>query len=313
MIQRVLISIDVEAPLGQNGVEKLVYGRIGNELFGIDRLMDLFDDKSVRGLFFVDICEAWEYGKDDVVDVLKHIASRGHDVGVHVHPDRMADKKRRYLWQYSFEEQYEIIKKATDLYIEALGKKPLSFRAGRYGADDNTLLVLKKLGYKIDMSFFYGKKSCKISKFKGYNKLQMIDGVLEVPVTSFTSFKLFNYRKYEKTDCSLNHGEFKFFNKKLFGKVDVLSFFAHSFSLLKWRTRPDSPLFSKRMEKRFISNLSFLTKNDSYSFISERDILSLDIEEKEENEPNLSRGLRPFFYFLRTVFKVLINRIQNNV
>lgn len=312
MKQKVLVSIDVEAPIGANGVNFLIYGRIGNDYYGIDYLMDIFDENGIKGLFFVDVCEAWEYERDVFLKMMRHIDSRGHDVGVHVHPDRMADKNRRFLWQYNYEEQYDIIKKATDLYIEALDKKPISFRAGRYGANDDTIDILNKLGYKIDMSYFYGKKNCRITSFNGHNKVQVINGILEVPVTSFVSFSFLKYMKYEKTDSGLHFKEHKFYLKKLYGNIDVISFFAHSFSLLKWRAKPNDPSFSKKLDKRFQKNLSLYLDSNAFVFITEKDLLSFD-ETHDSDKRIVFKGIRPFFFFVRTCFQNIINRLINNV
>lgn len=172
MKQRVLVSVDTEGPAGCLPVEKMIYGqaRDGRE-YGIMFLMDLFDKNDIRALFFVDIPEIADYGEDKLARVMIDIVKRGHDVGVHVHPDHMADINRRYLWEYSAEEQYEIIARCTDYYEKVLGKRPLSFRAGRYGADNHTLQVLDELGYKYDMSLFYASRYCKIDPPVTWNRV----------------------------------------------------------------------------------------------------------------------------------------------
>lgn len=163
MKQKVLVSVDTEGPAGCLPVEKMIYGqaRDGKE-YGITFLMDLFDKNDIRALFFVDIPEMADYGEEKLARVMIDIVERGHDVGVHVHPDHMADINRRYLWEYSAKEQYEIIARCTDFYVKTLKKAPLSFRAGRYGANNDTLDVLEKLGYQFDMSEFYASRYCKI-------------------------------------------------------------------------------------------------------------------------------------------------------
>ena len=40
----------------------------------------------------------------------------------------------------------------TDLFVERFNRRPRVFRAGRYGAGENTLLSLEKLGYSVDTS-----------------------------------------------------------------------------------------------------------------------------------------------------------------
>ena len=106
----VLVSIDTEGPCGCNFVDKLIWGRtVDGVNAGIEMLLDIFDSNGVKGLFFVDIAEAWECGSDSIREVLLYIDGRGHDIGVHIHPDRMCDSNRRYLWEYSVAEQRDMI------------------------------------------------------------------------------------------------------------------------------------------------------------------------------------------------------------
>ena len=111
MVQKVLVSVDTEGPAGELPVERMIYGqaRDGKE-YGISFLMDLFDKNNIKALFFVDIPEIVDHGEEKIAKVMHDIVDRGHDVGVHVHPDHMADINRRYLWEYTADEQYEIIK-----------------------------------------------------------------------------------------------------------------------------------------------------------------------------------------------------------
>ena len=318
MKQRVLISIDVEAPTGVNGVDNLVFCKIKDRQFGINYLMDCFDRFGFKGLFFVDIAEAWEYGFDSIINVINSIVSRGHDVGVHLHPDRMSDKDRRFLWQYSYEEQYEMIKKCTDFFIEAIGRPPFSFRAGRYGANDDTIKILESLGYSVDMSFFYGKKTCRIADAKSINGLYYNGKVLEVPVTSFKSFAFFKYKRFDKLDFSMPFSEFKrvLCRARKRNSVDVCSFFLHSFSLIKWRKNPDRPKVDKRAVRKLLKELKYISSSD-YDVIRE-DMLfdayndcSTNSSAKEQFD--LSKGIVPFFYFGIRAVSTIKSRFERNI
>ena len=98
MIQKVLASIDTEGPAGADPVETMIYSKASNgKEYGIRYLMKMFDERGIRGLFFVDIPEIVDHGEDKIERVLKEIHDNGHDVGVHVHPDHMADKNKLFL------------------------------------------------------------------------------------------------------------------------------------------------------------------------------------------------------------------------
>ena len=162
----------------------------------------------------------------------------------------MADPERRYLWQYTREEQYEIIARCTEFYERVLKKPPLSFRAGRYGADNNTLSVLDELGYKYDMSEFYASRYCKISPPVTWNRIVECgsNGLKEVPVTTFRSFSTPFYSRNDQIDSGRIPGEFRKYTEEILrtGTVDVVSLFFHSFQFIDWRRDPDAPGFNRK-------------------------------------------------------------------
>ena len=253
--QLFLVSIDTEAPAGNDAVNNMIYCKTDSGEYGINHIMDMLDSYDIKGLFFVDIAEAWHYGEEKIKKVLFDIDNRNHDIGVHIHPDHMTDPDRRFLWQYSFDEQYEIIKKCTEFYESVLGRKPLSFRAGRYGADNNTIKILSMLGYKYDMSMYYGmKKRCKIDgEFETINNVKLLPGgVYEIPVTVFKSFDFIGYKRFDKLDESMPYGEFVGVVKEMLTSrsVSVGSFFMHSFSFVDWRKNPNKPVYRETNDKR---------------------------------------------------------------
>ena len=241
-----IFTVDVEGHVGTDPIDHLIYGRtLDGKLCGIDLLMDILDQSGIQGLFFVDIAEAWDYGAERIAEVLRHIRNRGHDVGVHIHPDHMADKSRLFLSEYDYAEQYELISRCTDFYDQVLNDNPSMFRAGKYGANKDTLDILSKLGYKVDFSEFYGQKWCHINPpVAKVNVQRLSNNLLEVPVTSFISLDVGFYHRYDKVDCGQQFSEFKTVFKKLSAAdKDIIVLFAHSFSLLDWRRTPNSPQY----------------------------------------------------------------------
>lgn len=318
MAQKVLVSIDTEGPAGIDPVERMIYGKtVDGKEYGIRYLMDLFSERNIKGLFFVDIPEIADYGETKIERVLKDINENGHDVGVHVHPDHMADINRRYLWQYSKEEQYEIIARCTDFYEKVLKKKPLSFRAGRYGADNNTLEVLDELGYKYDMSQFYASRYCKIDPPVTWNRIVTFgkNRVKEVPVTTFRSLSTPFYSRNDQIDSGNERSEFKRNIKAITstGTVDVISMFFHSFQFLDWRKHPDAPIFSRKRWKKSISNLDYLI-NQKLDFISEKELAELPINEQDIiGVLDRSKGILPYYYFGLRAIETIWQHLTLNV
>lgn len=318
MLQKVLVSIDTEGPAGTDPVERMIYGKTADgQEYGIHYLMKLFSDRKIKGLFFVDIPEIADHGEDRIERVLKDIDANGHDAGVHVHPDHMADINRRYLWQYTKEEQYEIIARCTDFYEKTLKKQPLSFRAGRYGADNNTLQVLDELGYKYDMSEFHSSRYCRITPEVTWNRVVKCgeNGLKEVPVTTFRSISTPFYSRNDQIDSGNVPSEFRRNIHAIIteGCVDVISMFFHSFQFLDWRKHPDAPTFSSKRWKKSVGNLDWLLEQQ-VEFVSEAELETIEENTQDPiGKLDRSKGILPYYYFSLRAVETIWQRITLNV
>lgn len=237
-----IVTVDTEGHDGIFPIEKLILGETEHGNFGISKIMDICDEFYVKALFFVDIAECWDYGEKKIKNVINMILSRGHFAGVHVHPDHMADKGRPFLWEYSYEEQCDILTRATDMFHKLTGEAPRFFRAGKYGANRTTLSILQELGYQYDFSQFYGQKWCGIDPPVAINLPHKIGEIVEIPVTTFSVCKIGAYEKFEKIDMEMYSRQFDYAIRK-FNEGDnmIISLFLHSFSLLEWRKNPNTP------------------------------------------------------------------------
>ncbi len=317
-MKRVIITIDTEGHEGVDPISGLIWGKTDQGSFGIDRIMDICSTYNAKGLFFVDIAEAWDYGKDEIAKVIKHILYRGHDVGVHIHPDHMADKNRLFLWEYTKEEQYSIIKKCTDLYVEIAGRHPEAFRAGKYGANRDTLDILSELGYKYDFSQFFGQKWCGINPPVAISLPHKYKDIYVVPVTVFRSFKIGSFKRYDKIDAVMNSSEYKNIMDCI--AIDerniIVSLFYHSFSMLDWREDPNNPKYNAKEEKKFIDSLKYVHESNDFKFVSlsflgrllESSVNKNDVD-LEEDIISTNGFLRTFYYTLKRAYSIRkINR-----
>lgn len=313
-----IFTVDVEGHVGSDPVERLIYGKTKDgRLCGIDMIMDILDSYNMRGLFFVDIAEAWDYGENKIADVLMHIEQRGHDVGVHIHPDHMADRSKLFLSDYTYEQQYAMIKKCTDFYKNVLGHKPLAFRAGKYGANRATLDILAELGYKVDFSEFYGQKWCHINPpVAKVNVIKLDNGLLEIPVTSFESFRIRGvYNRYDKIDCGQSLSEYKRVIELLenSGK-DIAVLFAHSFSLIKWRRMPNNPRLNKKQKKMLEKQLDYVRKNTNLQNISLQEAIEFyaDTDDRSVSTDNTVSltGPKTLIWFAKRAILILKSRFD---
>jgi hypothetical protein len=233
-----IITIDFE-----NMNSWLKEGRYEQSLFTVDviqPLLDLLDQHNVKAVFFASVFEHCLFGKNAIRKALKYLDAKGHDVQLHTHPYWCYG--REHMWQYSLDEQIEIINNGCELFKEWFGRYPIAHRAGAYGINQDTLKALRHNDIFIDSSMFHKRQNCKVSWSR--NQITEKDGTLEIPVTGFYKEKFLNlkllkikYRKkFIKTDidwCS-NEELLYFVDEAKKNNIKVVNFFMHSYSVLKY-------------------------------------------------------------------------------
>ncbi len=198
----VLITIDTEY---SSGLYRSGVGRDCGENFarciacdtpsgavGITYQMDLFDRHGLKGVFFVDPMPSLVWGNQAVRRIVQPILERGHDVQLHLHSEwlelaehnPLGTKTGRNLADFSLADQRILLDYAIGQLLEAGAPAPVAFRAGNYGANDDTLTALAELGVAIDTSFAPGlaQSDCAISL--GREALLPLHhrGTLELPI-----------------------------------------------------------------------------------------------------------------------------------
>jgi peptidoglycan/xylan/chitin deacetylase (PgdA/CDA1 family) len=315
MQKKVIFTVDVEGHVGDDPVSKLIYGKTDDgKMCGIDLLMDLLDEFGFKGLFFVDVAGAWDYGKERISEVIQHIKNRGHDVGVHIHPDHFPRNSKLFLFDYSFEEKKEMIENCTEFYKEVLGDYPKAFRAGKYSADIDTLQILSNLNYKADFSEFVGQKWCGIKPdcTKSNSKI-LKNGLLEIPVTAYYSIKKWFYSRTDRLDVGMPFSEFKWVLEGLIRheSYNVIVLFAHSFSLINWRRNPNSPCFNKLSYNRMYKQLKHVAGKDQLKYVSLDELLEENnYYDVNDGELLTCKGIKSWLFFLWRAVFVLKSRIN---
>ena len=291
-MKKVIITVDTESHIGSNPVERLIMGKLDNGVCaGIPLIMDICEQHGTKGLFFVDFAEAWDYGEESIKRVVDCILDRGHDIGMHIHPDHIADKRKLFLSDYSYNEQYEIINRCTDLYEKMVGRNPLAFRAGKYGANRETLDILTKLDYKADFSEFYGyEKWCHIlPPVTGNESVEIRNGLLEFPVMSYKSEVKGVINRYDKLDINESPITHKYLLKKYgtMEEVNVISLFLHSFSFLHWKQNPENPKINKSAIKTMHQAMKQITYSTEMEFADLNTLLQGQYRSEDEINPSV--------------------------
>lgn len=147
---RILITIDTELSNFPDG--KGLWGRVGDEDWGLTRMLDVFREAGIPATFFLDV-----YGKDpkhvaDQRRAAETIVAHGQDLQLHTHPSPSFDRQRERLRDYSLAEQEDIIAFGCERIKEWTGKRPVLHRAGDWGADNNSIEAMKRQGIRADFS-----------------------------------------------------------------------------------------------------------------------------------------------------------------
>lgn len=146
----VVVTIDTEQDVDNRYVNSGTYFNIEH---GVPKLLEIFDSYDCKASWMVtpDVIERYPH-------FFKKLLSEKHEIGCHVHPEYFMDQSisyiehKIYLCNLPKNTQRKMISDATDIIEKSIGKRPISFRAGKYGVDETTLSVLESEGYLVDTS-----------------------------------------------------------------------------------------------------------------------------------------------------------------
>jgi hypothetical protein len=200
---RVYLTIDTEYESGftaQHGPDtreanfrRSIMGEARNGAVGIGYQLGRLDEYGLKAVFFVDPMPALLWGVGAISDIVEPIVRRGHDVQLHLHSEWLAlagianplgEKTGSNLKDFTLDEQLTLIDFARQKLVAAGAPNPVAFRAGNYGANDDTLRALARLGIAYDTSHSPGfaGSACEIGLGSDAIAPTRHCGVIEVPV-----------------------------------------------------------------------------------------------------------------------------------
>lgn len=170
-----------------------IAGRTPDGEAGIFYQMDMLERHGLKAVFFVDPMAALVWGVEAVADIVGPITARGHDVQLHVHCEWLAfagaenpvpGRTGRDIKNFTLDEQCTLLDYARGVLVAAGASPPVAFRAGNYGANDDTLRALSSIGMRFDSSHCPGiaESDCAISLGPDDCEPVSCCGVIEVPV-----------------------------------------------------------------------------------------------------------------------------------
>lgn len=165
---------------------------------GVFHQMRLMERYGIKGVFFVDPMPALLWGRAAVEDVVGPVVEAGHDVQLHCHTEWLElagaanpfGKTGQNIADFAFEDQCAILAWARDTLVAAGAPPPVAFRAGNYGANDDTLRALAAIGLEYDSSHTPGIDggASRISLTRGHRHPVRHYGVIEVPTGCIRTF-----------------------------------------------------------------------------------------------------------------------------
>lgn len=215
----VFITVDTEHSIGGAfkspllkpvGNEKLIYGKKNGKEYGIPLMMDIADNYGLRLTFFLEVFNKYYFGTGETFEVAEYIKKRNHDVQLHIHPNYqyfndnpLGNKFSDLMGQYDLEQQTIMLNDGLDT-IKRYGIAPITaFRAGCFGANDETIKALALTGFLIDSSYnkAYLNYPC-LFLDKGINDLTEENGLFLFPVTNFKEATGFLKERFRPLDIS---------------------------------------------------------------------------------------------------------------
>lgn len=218
---------------------------IGRE-FGVYGILDALDARDMKGTFFVNVYEKDRQPKGVVERVVREIADRGHEVGLHSHPSPVLEFYEHSLIDLPRSSQEDILRWGADLIERWTGRPPISFRAGGYSLDDHTFVAMESVGIKIDSSCFFPSANNRHAPFT-VNAVASHGSLIEVPITTVLQLDGNAALKHSKLDFNwLSGDDLMAALRAVSGQsIGFAMFMMHSFSFIDKATRretdPSSP------------------------------------------------------------------------
>jgi peptidoglycan/xylan/chitin deacetylase (PgdA/CDA1 family) len=234
---------------------------------GVEYQLDIFDRHGLKAVFFVDPMPSLIWGVQSITDIVEPIIERGHDVQLHLHTEWLAysgsnnplkDRIGRNLKDFNLDEQCVLIQYAIDVLVAAGAPPPVAFRAGNYGANDNSLRALAAMGIIYDSSFPTGiaDSDCDISLDANQSAPTHHCGVIEVPIGSIRSF---NGTRRHAQLTALSSNELIAASAHAARNNDAqFTLVSHSFEMMS-RDRTRMNIIIKRRFENFCSRLAKMT------------------------------------------------------
>jgi hypothetical protein len=244
---------------------------------GVFYQMEVLDRHGLKAVFYVDPMPALVWGTGSVADVVEPILKHGHDVQLHMHTEWLAlagkanplgGRTGRNLKDFTRSEQEVLLDYAREALMDAGAPRPVAFRAGNYGANDDTLRALAKLGFKYSSNHTPGiaESDCDIALGPEDRRPLPRLGVTEIPVGCIQGTRGLRHAQltalsYRELTGAVRHA----------GQHDIDSFtiVSHSFELLCRGRKRVNRIVRRRFEQ-FCAALEQMPDVETATYVETR-------------------------------------------
>jgi peptidoglycan/xylan/chitin deacetylase (PgdA/CDA1 family) len=176
--------------------DRSVYCEIGGRSHGLHFMLETLKEFGLQATFFVEGAHTYVLGFEPMRRPVQEILAAGHDLQLHVHPMWLHGSSRRNgcaLTDDMSELSPEQVTEAIQQGLQALeiwgAPRPLVFRPGNLRIGRSVYPVLKRLGIPASSSIGAGS-GIPYGNLSFSSGRRWIDGVIEVPVTSYCGLRL---------------------------------------------------------------------------------------------------------------------------
>jgi len=148
------VSVDVECDKDANWRIRRPLS-CGNVRYGIRKVLAPL--RAHWGLKFTMLASPEVLIDDDAMEALLEL--EGAELGTHLHgefvepdADWQAERTDQPQSAYDASTEWQKLANLTELFVQRTGRRPRSFRAGRFGYGQRTFQYLARLGYEVDSS-----------------------------------------------------------------------------------------------------------------------------------------------------------------
>lgn len=243
---------------------------------GIEYQLSVLDRYGLKAVFFVDPMPALIWGVAAIEDVVSPIIGRGHDVQLHIHTEWLSlagsnnplgKHVGNNIKDFALDDQCALINYAKNILMTAGAPAPLAFRAGSYGANDDTLRALALVGLHYDSSHCPGIASslCEISLSPEHRGPTVHCGVIELPIGCIAD----NYNQLRHAQITALSAEemIAALNHACINGIRNFTLVSHSFELMSRDRLKINKIVRHRFEK-LCKNLSGMNSLTTGTFVS---------------------------------------------